>query len=387
MSFMPREMTGQPLSFMEKFMDARAAIAASPALPPSVQAFLNKDGGTKLKDTLDGSAIVVGADAEARRSGYGNPEHSSIAEAGETMRGTDGKSIKEERERRELAAIDFMRQQQELHAQLLQNVERYSRALETAQREVALAEQKLQEAQTDLKGAQEREQVASENTSQVSRETAMAIRDLEGQTIDVDGKKVRMNGSGGYVDEEGNLVSADVVAEKAEGPVADAMAQAAAMTEARMMLRRNQSNAEQAVQASEERVDIAGDDLTKKERLEAEAEQRLSEAEQRLQKFERENPDIRSDRTATHENRTPAASMTPEQYEAKRGERLEATETEGFVGGQRIEAPSLGGHFRSAALGETSEPQTPQAVQDNGMAMDPSRIPQRSGIAATIGAP
>lgn len=391
MSFMPGKFEADPLSSVMQFMDKRAS---APVLPPSVEAFMKRDSkdgvNTPLKDTLDSGAIVVGADAELRKAGYSSPEHSKLAADGEVARGADAQSVKEERQKRQQAGMDFLRAQQEMYAELVADVERYNREFQAAQLESAEARQQLEEAQRNLETAEQRKAVASENTSQVSRETAMAIRDLEGHTIEVDGKRLRLNGSGGYVDEQGNLVDSQTVAEKAEGPVADAMAQAAAMTEARRMLRLNEGNAEQAVQTERASVDAAEAEAARKSQAEQEAAQRLQNAEQRRDRFEQENPDIAGKTPASS-----AHSMTAEEYDANRAERLEATETTGFVGGDRIEVTKLklGGHFRSAAeIPETDAPAQAQPGQVIGITndmtgLDMNRYAPRAPAGAVIGAP
>lgn len=397
MSFMPGKFEADPLNRVMQFMDKRAA---APVLPPSVEAFMKRDpkdgGNTPLKDTLDAGAIVTGADAELRKSGYGSPEHSKLAEDGEIARGTDAQSVKEEKQRRQQAGMDFLRAQQEMYAELVADVQRYEQEFQEAQLQVATAKQELDSAQKDLQGAEQRKQVASENASQVSRETAAAIRDLEGHTVEVDGKKLRLNGSGGYVDEQGNLVDSQTVAEKAEGPVADAMAEAAAMTEARKILRLNQGNAEQAVGEVRARVEQSAESLQEAEQAAQEAEQKLRQSEQELEKFKRENPDVGSDRNAVLESNGTApsvttASLTPEQYEANRTERLEATDTAGFVGGDRIEITNikLGGHFRSAATvppeGDAPSPAGQVIGNANDMAgLEMNRYASRAPVSAPV---
>ena len=393
MSFMPREVTADPMNRMQQFMDARASVA----LPPSVQAFMTAGSkgneGAKLKDTLDSSAVVVGADAELRKAGYGSPEHSKLAEDGATTRGEDSNSAKEKEERKNRAAMNYIRQQLALEAQLAANVERYRTEFEAAQRQVAAAERELEEAQRDLEAAEQRKEVATENTDEVSRETRMAIRDLEGQTIQVDGKTLRLNGSGGFVDEDNNLVPAHIVAEKADGPVVDAMQEAAAMNEAGRMLRQNQGNAERIAQEEQRKRDEAAAQLEEEREAAQAAEAKLKAEQEALEETKRQN----SDRISSLEGETidsgtvgnngtappvALASYTPKEYEAKQEERLEATATTGFVGGQRIEIASLklGGEFRSAALGEGAAPaqQTPEIAQNNGMAAEASRVALRS---------
>lgn len=390
MSFMPREMNGQPLDFMQKFMDARAAAAAeSPALPNSVEAFMNS--------TLHENPVVVGEKAEALKTLDGNP-HSKLAEDGERSRGENGETAKEKEERKNREAVAFMRQQQELYAELAANVERYEEELEAAQLELSTAKKELLEAEKAKAASEAKLDQTTEKVEDAMAKSRIEGQEVKGMSVTIDGQTITMDSNRNYVGPDGKPVDADIVAQS-DDPAAIQMEEARKAADAARMAAYQQYGASRMAGKEYEKVDEAAEQVEEAERTAQEAEQKLRESEQELEKFEEENPDVvnaahgndlvSSADTIANTGIAPpvvVASITPEQYEAQRTERMEATETTGFVGGQRIEVASLklGGHFRSATIGDSEGPsqQAPQVTTpelgNSDMALDPNRYAMRA---------
>lgn len=380
MSFMPREVTADPMSRMQQFMDARASVAA---LPPSVQAFMSADTGRQdasRADTYDDEVIVVGPEAEKLMSGLvNNDRYSNFAQMGEVARGTDPGSVKEEKERRDRAAIDYIRRQQEMHAQLVANVERYTREYEAAQLEVATAQRELDEALKQRAAANERFEQSSVKVEDAMARSREEGEQAKGLSVTIDGKTITMDSNRNYVDQDGNRVAPEVVAQS-QDPAAIEMEEARKAAEAARSAAYQQYGASRLAGREYENVDEAETQLEEKIETAQELEARLKAEQEALERSERElerTSSLEGDAVDSEDNNGTAppvavASMTPEQKQADRA----VTDTAGFVEAQRIEVASvkLGGDFRSAALGESAAPQTPEITQNNDMAAEANRV-------------